>query len=230
MAFPIQNAIQSNPVTGVFGNGQIQMFPQSSTFIVPIGVSKVRARIWGAGGANQGGGGGFAMKVCNVVEGSSIAITVGDSSQASSFGAFASATAGVTSGAGGIGVGGDVNYQGGFGASAGGGAANIFGNGGWRNSSGASGGGSSVAAQTGGSGFGSTGGLKSSTANDPKYAPTTLPITSIDFIGTGGGGGHQQHGVNGGGDGAEAPSSSVASFPAAGGRTSGGRGLVILEY
>ena len=230
MAFPIQNAIQSNPVTGVFGNGQIQMFPQSGTFIVPIGVSKVRARIWGGGGANTGGGGGFAMKVCNVVEGSSIAVTVGDGSQASSFGAFVSATAGVTSSAGGIGVGGDVNYQGGTGGTAGGGAANVFGNGGNQNSSGASGGGSSVAAQVGGSGFGSTGGLKSSTANDPKFPPTTLPITSIDFIGTGGGGGHQQHGINGGGDGGEAPASSVASLPAAGGRTSGGRGLVIVEY
>jgi len=230
MSFPIQNASQSNPVTGVFGNGQIQMFPQSGTFTVPLNVSRVRVRIWGGGGNANGGGGGFAMKVCNVTPAQAIAVTVGDSAQASSFGSFVSATAGVTSSSGGIGVGGDVNYQGGMGASAGGGAANIFGNGGWRNSSGASGGGSSVSAQTGGSGFGSTGGVKSATSNDPKYAPTTLPITSIDFIGTGGGGGHQQHGVNGGGDGAEAPTSSVASFPAAGGRTSGGRGLVILEY
>ena len=230
MSFPIQNANQSNPFTRVFGNGQVQMFASSTTFTVPLNVSRVRVRIWGGGGANQGGGGGFAMKVCNVVEGSSIAVTVGDGSQASSFGAFVSATAGVTSAAGGIGVGGDVNYQGGTGGTAGGGAANVFGNGGARNSSGASGGGSSVAAQTGGSGFGSTGGLKSTTTNDPKYPPTTLPITSIDFIGTGGGGGHQQHGINGGGDGAEAPSSSVASLPAAGGRTSGGRGLVIVEY
>ena len=230
MAFPIQNANQSNPVTGVFGNGQIQMFPQSGTFTVPIGVSKVRVRIWAGGGGANGGGGGFAMKVCDVTPAEVIAVTVGDSSQASSFGAFASATAGVNTSQGGIGVGGDVNYRGGLGGIAGGGAANIFGNGGNRNSSGASGGGSSVAAQVGGSGFGSTGGLKSSTANDPKYPPTTLPITSIDFIGTGGGGGHQQHGVNGGGDGAEAPASSVASFPAAGGRNSGGRGLVILEY
>ena len=88
MSFPIQNANQSNPVTGVFGNGQIQMFPQSGTFIVPIGVSKVRARIWGGGGANQGGGGGFAMKVCDVTPAQVIAVTVGDGSQASSFGAF----------------------------------------------------------------------------------------------------------------------------------------------
>ena len=229
MAFPIQNAIQSNPVTGVFGNGQIQMFPQSGTFIVPIGVSKVRARIWGGGGANQGGGGGFAMKVCDVTPAQVIAVTVGDGSQASSFGAFVSATAGVTSSAGGIGVGGDVNYQGGTGGTAGGGAANVFGNGGARNSSGASGGGSSVSTQQAGSGFGSTGGLRSSTTTDPNYPPTTQPLTSIDFIGTGGGGGFRQYGVNGGGDGAEAPNN-VASFPAAGGRNSGGRGLVIVEY
>jgi hypothetical protein len=230
MAFPIQNSIQSNPVTGVFGNGQIQIFPQSGTFTVPIGVSKVRVRLWGGGGNTNGGGGGFAMKVCDVTPAQSIAVTVGDSAQASSFGSFVSATAGVTSSSGGIGIGGDVNYQGGIGVSAGGGAANIFGNGGARNASGASGGGqSSNGHQSGGAGFCSTGGFQNGTANDAKYPPTTLPITSIDFIGTGGGGGYAQHGVNGGGDGAGAPSG-LASFPAAGGVSSGGRGLVILEY
>ena len=230
MSFPVQNSIVNNPFTGVFGNGQIQMFPQSGTFTVPIGVSKVRVRIWGGGGNAAGGGGGFAMKVCDVSPAQAIAVTTGGSAQASSFGSFVSATAGVTSAAGGIGVGGDVNYQGGLGGTAGGGAANIFGNGGNRNSSGASGGGQSAnGLQSGGSGFGSTGGFQNGTANDPKYPPTTLPITSIDFIGTGGGGGYSQHGVNGGGDGASAPSG-VASFPAAGGASSGGRGLVILEY
>ncbi len=230
MTFPIQNSIQSNPVTGVFGNGQIQLFPQSGAFTVPIGVSKVRVRIWGGGGNSQGGGGGFAMKVCDVSPAQVIAVTVGDAAQASSFGVFASATAGVSASAGGVGVGGDVNYQGGLGGSAGGGAANIFGNGGNRNSSGASGGGQSAnGLNSGGSGFGSTGGFQNGTANDPKYPPTTIPITSIDFIGTGGGGGYSQHGVNGGGDGANAPSG-VASFPAAGGASSGGRGLVIVEY
>lgn len=230
MSFPIQNANQSNPFSGVFGNGQIQLFPQTGTFTVPLNVSKVRVRIWGGGGNTQGGGGGFAMKVCDVTPAQVIAVTVGDSAQASSFGAFASATAGVTSAAGGIGVGGDVNYQGGLGGTAGGGAANLFGNGGNRNSSGASGGGQSAnGLQSGGSGFGSTGGFQNGTQNDPKYPPTTLPITSIDFIGTGGGGGYSQHGVNGGGDGANAPSG-VASFPAAGGVNSGGRGLVIVEY
>ena len=230
MSFPVQNSIVNNPFSGVFGNGQIKLMVSSGTFSVPIGVTKVRVRLWGGGGSNQGGGGGFAMKVCDVTEGSSIAVTVGDSAQASSFGSFVSATAGISSSSGGTGVGGDVNFTGGLGGTAGGGAANLFGNGGARNQSGASGGGSSTAAQIGGSGFGSTGGLKSSTTNDPKYPPTTLPLTSIDFIGTGGGGGHQQYGVNGGGDGAEAPNGGVASFPAAGGRSSGGKGLVIVEY
>ena len=230
MSFPIQNANQSNPVTGVFGNGQIQLFPQTGIFTVPLNVLRVRVRLWGGGGNTNGGGGGFAMKVCNVTPAQVIGVTVGDSAQASSFGSFVSATAGITSSSGGIGVGGDVNYQGGMGASAGGGAANIFGNGGWRNSSGASGGGQSTSnTQSGGSGVGSTGGFQNTTANDPKFPPTTLPITSIDFIGTGGGGGYSQHGVNGGGDGAGAPTG-VASLPAAGGKTTGGRGLVILEY
>ena len=58
MSFPVQNSIVNNPFSGVFGNGQIQMFPQSGTFTVPIGVSKVRVRIWGGGGNGQGGGGG----------------------------------------------------------------------------------------------------------------------------------------------------------------------------
>jgi hypothetical protein len=230
MSFPIQNANQSNPVTGVFGNGQIQLFLQTGVFTVPLNVLRVRVRIWGGGGANQGGGGGFAMKVCNVTPAQVIGVTVGGSSQASSFGSFASATAGATSSVGGTGVGGDVNYQGGTGGGAGGGAANIFGNGGNQNSSGASGGGQSNSGlQSGGSGFGSTGGFQNSVTNDPKYPPTTLPISSIDFIGTGGGGGYNQHGVNGGGDGA-GMTGGVASFPAAGGATSGGKGLVILEY
>jgi len=227
MSFPIQNANQSNPITGVFGNGQIELFSNTGTFTVPIGVSKVRVRVWGGGGNTLGGGGGFAMKVCDVTQGSTIAVTVGIAEQTSSFGSFVSATGGATSGAGGTGVGGDVNFTGGMGGSAGGGSANVFGNGGVWGRSGFSGGGAHTAATVGGSGMGSTGGWADNTANNPKLAPTTMPISIIDFIGTGGGGGHQSHGVNGGGSGAS--SLNDASIPAAGG-PAGGQGLVIVEY
>jgi hypothetical protein len=227
MSFPIQNSIQSNPITGVFGNGQIQLFSNSGTFTVPIGVSKVRVRLWGGGGNASGGGGGFALKVCDVSPAQAIAVTVGIEEQASSFGSFVSATGGATSAAGGTGVGGDINHTGGTGGSAGGGAANVFGNGGIWGRSGFSGGGAHTATTVGGSGMGSTGGWSDSTANNPKILPTTMPITSIDFIGTGGGGGFYSHGVNGGGSGPNA--SNNASIPAAGGQT-GGQGLVIVEY
>ena len=53
----------TNPITGVFGTGQVKMFTVgSSTWTVPIGITRCRARVWGAGGGNSGCGGGFAMK------------------------------------------------------------------------------------------------------------------------------------------------------------------------
>lgn len=126
-----------NPVTGIFGTGQVKYYYQSGNFVVPTGISSVRVRLWGAGGTNSGtnspgmasgGGGGFALKtISGLTSGSSISVTVGTSASASSsFGAYVSATGGTTatSGAGGAGasggsgVGGDINNTGGTGGAA----------------------------------------------------------------------------------------------------------------
>lgn len=141
MAVPIQSQI-TNPITGVFGNGQMQVFSSSGTWNVPPGVAKVRVRLWGAG-ANYcgqssyysgGGGGGFALKTIYELTGiSSIPVTVGAGNNyiasgvttsgfqagTSSFGSYCSATGGITgsnvnnNNNGGIGIGGDINYAGG---------------------------------------------------------------------------------------------------------------------
>jgi len=136
----IQSQI-NNPITGVFGTGQVQIFGSSGTWFVPAGVTRVRVRMWGAGASasNQssyysgGGGGGFALKTIYDLTGvTSVGVTVGagiasPSSGAtaagtqagtSSFGSFCSATGGITStttdvSIGGTGVGGDINNSGG---------------------------------------------------------------------------------------------------------------------
>ena len=65
MTIAIQSQI-SNPITGVFGTGQVQIFSTSGVWTVPPGIGKVRVRLWGAGGSfcntstNYGGGGGGA--------------------------------------------------------------------------------------------------------------------------------------------------------------------------
>ena len=231
MTIPAQIASVTNPFSGVFGNGEMQIFPNSGTFIVPPGVSRVRVRLWGAGSSYSSGspsGGGFAMRVIQLGTTTSVAVTVGASGAitggTSSFGSFVSATGGTngTSG-GGTGIGGDVNYTGGGGnGSAGGGAANLFGNG-------------FPAASTGGGGpFGSSGSTITSTSGAP-IPPTSGMITpSIDFIGTGGGGASTTNGsaegINGGGTGRDFK----GGFPGGGGGSSlgyqGGRGFVIVEY
>lgn len=142
MSVPIQSQI-SNPITGVFGNGQMQMFTTSGTWNVPPGVGKVRVRMWGAG-ANYcgqgsyyggGGGGGFALKTIYDLTGvTSIAVVVGAGNNyvpsgatttgfqagTSSFGIYCSATGGICGATsnvnnGGVGVGGDINNSGGRG-------------------------------------------------------------------------------------------------------------------
>tara|TARA_R110000868_G_scaffold136848_3_gene349993 strand:+ start:7413 stop:8270 length:858 start_codon:yes stop_codon:yes gene_type:complete len=132
-----------NPVTGVFGTGNVQFFSASGAWIVPQGIGKVRVRMWGAGGASNqdssyyggGGGGGFAMKTIYDLTGvTSIPVSVGAGALtgiysstvtfqagASSFGSYCSATGGSYGGAGtnanigGTGVGGDLNRTGGKG-------------------------------------------------------------------------------------------------------------------
>lgn len=130
LKFPVGG---QNPVTGSFGTGNAAIFTQSGNFVVPDGITSVRARVWGAGGPTS-----------TMVNGGT-----------SSFGSFCSATGGAygqgngTGGVGGSGVGGDINRSGGKGgdsgsgmASGGGGAGNVFGNGGVGNGgTGASGGG-----------------------------------------------------------------------------------------
>ena len=147
MAVPIQSQIY-NPITGVFGNGQMQIFSASGTWTKPPGVAKVRVRMWGAG-ANYcgqgsyyagGGGGGFALKAIYDLTGvTSVAVTVGAGNNyvpsgataagfqagTSSFGSYCSATGGITGATsnannGGTGVGGDINNSGGKGGFGGG--------------------------------------------------------------------------------------------------------------
>ncbi|NDC42728.1 MAG: hypothetical protein EBZ77_14470, partial [Chitinophagia bacterium] len=110
----IQNSNVSNPITGVFGSGNVRFFGSSGTWTVPPGVGAVRARMWGGGGNSSGSGGGFSMiTVTNLVGVTSVAVTVGAAGGTSSFGSYASATGGSASGgARGAGSGGDINTSG----------------------------------------------------------------------------------------------------------------------
>ena len=229
-----------NWASGVFGSGGMQLYAASGTynFVVPAGVTSVRVRMWGAGGGggasasySGGGGGGFAMKtITALTSGASYTVTVGAgggeslSGGTSSFGSFVSATGGSSAGSssvgehdGGVGVGGDVNYYGGFAGgsySGGGGSASLFGhgrnstrtngyilsdNGGTMNkmSGGAGGGlgssGSGLSVATQGSGvLGFTGGVQlisnATTDNASITRPAVGLLNTIDILGTGPGG------------------------------------------
>lgn len=249
MAYPTANMVTSSlPGSGVFGNGQVQVFGNSGTFTVPPGVNNVRVRVWGGGGGTAGSGGGFAMKTIYNLAGSgltSVGVTVGNgvlngTAGTSSFGSFCSATGGTsTSTAGGAGVGGDINSSGGAGGpsnAGGGGVGSMWGNGGssgdTSNPSGrssASGGGqfSNSSGYSGGSGLTGVGGVFYTSASSPP--PTSNAGVSIDFIGTGPGGAYGQPGWNGGGGGYN----SSGGFPGGGGggvSGYGAPGLVIVEY
>ena len=227
-----------NPVSGVFGTGQVQMYFTSGSWAVPTGISKVRARVWGGGGYNQGGGGGFSLRTVYDLTGvTSIAVTVGAGGNSttttggtSSFGSYCSATGGVVTGTGGSGSGGDINYSGGNS----GGAASIFGPG---NSNvggtfGGAGYGGSID-QMASSGFLGTGGMTSTASAGAIAAPPASGLRqfSIDYIGTGGGAASGQNGINGGGGGNLG--TSQGGIPGGGGGNTtgpGGRGLVIVEW
>jgi hypothetical protein len=210
------------PLSGPFGRGVIEFFYNSGTFTVPAGVTTVRARVWGGGGASNTGG-------------------------TSSFGAHCSATGGlgttfVAPISGGSGSGGDVNFTGGQGSntSAGsGGAASLLGNGGSTSggSAASGGGGSSGAASTpggrGGSGITGTPGqpaLSASVATTPASG-FVFGVDSIDLIGTGSGGAGAGNtnvwpgsaGVNGGGGGG-GTAGAAGGFPGGGGSNGGGGG------
>jgi hypothetical protein len=237
----------NNPVTGQFGTGNVQFFggivgtaSVASTFVVPQGISSVRARVWGAG-SSSGGAGGFAMKtIYGLVPGASIVVTPGASntasttSFASSFGSYVSANGAVAT-AGAAGVGGDINYTGGTAISNNGaGAPSIYGNGTSADTAsnvGASGFSGAGGTTYGGNGLFGIGGfnIASTGAAMPTSGldPNTL---NLDAIGTGGGGSSGQSGVNGGGG----AGNGHGGFPAGGGgagtNARGGAGLVIVEW
>ena len=229
----LRTSTVTNPITGVFGGGFMQIFGpgMSGTWTVPVGVSACRVRLWGGGGSNTGGGGGFAMKTIYSLAGvSSVAVTVGNASSTSSFGSYVSAGGG-TNGSpytAGSGSGGDINTTGGTGVSAaGGGAASLFGNGGDAGAPGrssASGGAGNGNGQSGGSGLTGVGAFYSTTAT---YLTQPIPAMampfSIDFLGTGPGGSSTGPGWNGGGG------TQSGGFPGGGG-SPGAPGLVIVEW
>ena len=170
----------------------IQAFTSDGTFTVPAGVTKVKVTVVGGGAGgrtatnstSQGGGGsgGAAIKVITgLTPGGTVAVTVGTGGAAntngvtSSFGAYCSATGGVSpsvfsnnpgpGGAGGTATGGDINFTGGAGNGGSGVSGTVAGNGG--------NGGSSI---FGGAGLGAVG------TNAVNTAGAGAP-------GTGGGGG-----------------------------------------
>jgi hypothetical protein len=129
------------------GNFQVLKTPGTTSFVVPAGVTRIRARVWGAGGggggnttaaaagAGGGGGGGYAEGSYAVTPGATITVTVGaggaggttaptagSNGGSSSFGSLCSAT-------GGFGGGGPGGGGGGAGSGSGG-AFNINGGGG----------------------------------------------------------------------------------------------------
>ena len=109
------------PVLGLGGGmfkASIILFdtiPGTKEFTVPEGVKKIRAFVIGPGGI---GGGGYSEKSIDVVAGQKFAYTVGVGSKGSaastsSFGGLISASGGMV--LGGVGLGGDVNFNGGNG-------------------------------------------------------------------------------------------------------------------
>jgi hypothetical protein len=246
-----------NPITGVFGSGNIMVYAGSTnpsavaqtsttfTWTVPAGVDAVRVRLWGGGGYLNGAGGGFAIKSIYGLSGTtSVLITVGFGGNSvtvngatSSFGSFVSATGGVSANVtAGTGTGGDINTSGGAGSTAaqsgGGGVGSIFGNGAsafsnYFNQNTFGGGGAGVYEATNGSGAGFIGAGASD--NQHRAPGSGIDQFSIDFLGTGGGGGYVTNGRNGGGGGR----SSHGGIPGGGGGSTSGLGapgFVIVEW
>jgi len=220
----------ANPYTGIFGTGIVRLYTKNDTFVVPSQINTVRVRVWGAGGFNGGGGGGFALKVVSgLSEGDSISVTVGlggvntvtPNGGSSSFGSHVSATGGLGAPGdrfGGTGSGGDINNTGGTNQ---GGAAGLFGDGG------------STAAGVSPNGCAGSAGGQGFTGSPPGSlgAPTPGLTYAIDFIATGGGGSSTGalNGANGGGG----SGGGSGGIPGGGGGNNSGlgaRGLVVVEY
>lgn len=248
-----------NPITGIFGTGNINMWvgstdltataqtSQSITWVIPSGVGAVRVRLWG-GGARNGGGGGFALKTIYDLTGlTSVTILVGFGGNAtttnggtSSFGSFVSATGGTVGGAGGSGTGGDINFSGGSGAANNGGAASIFGPGASANTSfpaaqgfgGAAASGTTPQQGSGGSltASGAAISLGSSNVFPTQQQRSGLEKFSIDFIGTGGGGTPYFNGINGSGFNGTTSTGINGGIPGGSGNSFGAPGMVIVEW
>jgi hypothetical protein len=128
-------AIAGAPGFGGFTN--MVVFTTSSFWMVPAGITKCKVTVVGGGGGSyqsydvsgynpSTGAGGTAIKIITGLSpGLSITVTVGTGGRmdispggTSSFGAYCSATGGAVSGnGGGIGVGGTININGGYGLS-----------------------------------------------------------------------------------------------------------------
>lgn len=207
-----------------FGTGQVKLFTNNGTFVVPEGITVVRARCFG------GGGGGYL--------GSN-----GTAGGTSSFGVFCSATGGSGGigttpwrGLGGTGIGGDINRTGGNGGSqsgsapgSGGGVAGLFANGGDGGDTGngrngnAGGGSYFTTGAKGGDGILGKGGYYTTASADSFLATGDWINLSIDFLGCGGGGAGVLAGpTNGGGGVAGSPIPGSGAWPGGGGGGSGG--------
>lgn len=216
---------EQNPVSGVFGSGNVLFITANQSWTPPPGVFNVRARMWGAGSGRGLPGG------------------------TTSFGSFCSATGGSADGkTGGNGVGGDINHKGGNspGGYGGGGSASLIGDGGsnWvgaytqggvnypdippvpaTGGAGYGGGGpNAVTSPTLSGGHGYTGkGGNAGYGNANAYTPTMgqagEPGLShiLDFIGTGGGGGGANLNAS--------QNTAYANLPAGHGNNGGGGGF-----
>jgi|9_EtaG_2_1085328.scaffolds.fasta_scaffold32813_2 hypothetical protein len=263
----------NNWATGTFGTGLVRVYGSSFgtanantyTFTCPTGITKVRVRCWGAGGGGPsnashagGAGGGFAIGEFDVEVGTNYTVTVGaggvhnTSGGTSSFGTLISATGGASAAnnslhEGGIGVGGYINYKGGYAANGycgGGGAASVFGHGNpgtyngntnatanqQRSRSGGAGGGygnsnSNIIVTSIRSNFSPWGYFNHNiypTQQNTEHAMLRQQIDSIDLLATGAGGvGYHSAGANGvnGGGGA---SGGEGGWPGGGGGTNAG--------
>ena len=242
------------PISGKFGEGKMKIISRNEAVIIPA--KNIRVRLWGAGGADCGCGGGFAMKVITgLTIGSSVNATVGAGGTqtvanggATSFGAYCSASGGsgkvVNLAASlvqvpGKGIGGDINSSGGMvyrsattnsGTASGAGVGNLMGDGGGSNQAGTSGGGGDIEDAITSNGPGANG--------NPGMAPVGL--FSLDFVGCGGGTGARRwistnlDGVasanagNGGGGGWRRDGCLPGG--GGGGRADGANGYIIMEW
>ena len=117
---------------------ELQESAYTATWVKPEGISTIRVQLIGGGASGNssgkaGGAGGYAEKLIDVTNISSVAVTVGHmvnghggQGNATSFGTHCSATGGsatnpnsgnTSGGVGGIGTGGDINIEGGGGSS-----------------------------------------------------------------------------------------------------------------